>query len=155
MFPTFMELAGVRKVDQPLDGVSILPVLRDPSRTLKRDAIYWHFPGYLESYIPDRVWRTTPVSTIRRGDYKLLEFFEQGQPELYNLRQDLGEQHDLAKQHPQLVVELQQQLAAWRSRTGALMARAKTAEELANPVDPMRGKKGNGKKPAVQKRPGS
>ena len=134
MFPTFMQLAGVRKVDQRLDGVSILPLLREPSRSLKRDAIYWHFPGYLQSYIPDLVWRTTPVSTIRRGDYKLLEFFEQDRLELYNIKQDPGEQHDLAQQHQQLVKELHQQLVAWRLETGALMARTKTAEELANPV---------------------
>jgi arylsulfatase A-like enzyme len=134
MFPTFMQLAGVRKVDQRLDGVSILPLLREPSRSLKRDAIYWHFPGYLESYIPDLVWRTTPVSTIRRGDYKLLEFFEQDRLELYNIKQDPGEQHDLAQQHQQLVKELHQQLVAWRLETGALMARTKTAEELANPA---------------------
>ena len=144
MFPTFMELAGVRKVEQPLDGVSILPALRDPSRALKRDAIYWHFPGYLESYIPDRVWRTTPVSTIRQGDYKLLEFFEQGKLELYNLREDPGEQHDLAGQQPSRVAELHQQLVDWRQETSALMARAKTEEELANPIPPMQ-KKGKGK----------
>ena len=151
MFPTFMELAGVRRVDQALDGVSILPALRDPSRVLKRDAIYWHFPGYLESYIPDRVWRTTPVSTIRRGDYKLLEFFEQDRLELYNLKQDLGEKHDLASQHPQLVAELHKQLSDWRSRTGALMARPKSADELATPMDP---KKKSGKKSTPTKSPG-
>ncbi|MFP6649568.1 MAG: sulfatase/phosphatase domain-containing protein, partial [Pirellulaceae bacterium] len=152
MFPTFMELAGVRRVDQALDGVSILPALRDPSRALKRDAIYWHFPGYLQSYIPDRVWRTTPVSTIRRGDYKLLEFFEQDRLELYSLKQDIGEKHDLASQHPQLAAELQKQLSDWRSRTGALMARPKSADELANPMDP---KKKSRKKPATTKSPGS
>ena len=133
MFPTFMELAGVRRVKQPLDGTSIVPLLVDPGSSLKPRAIYWHFPGYLESYIPDRTWRTTPVSVIRQGDYKLLEFTELKRRELYNLRSDISERHDLAAEHPEVVSQLAQQLENWRDRSGALLARPKTAEELANP----------------------
>jgi arylsulfatase A-like enzyme len=76
IFPTFLEIAGAKAPKQTLDGVSLVPLFKDAQAKLPRDAIYVHFPGYLEGG-PGH-WRTTPVGTIRCGDFKLLEFFEDG-----------------------------------------------------------------------------
>ncbi len=136
LYPTFLELAGAKpNSDYALDGVSFASLLANPSTMLKRDAIYWHMPGYLESYIKEDVWRTTPVSVIRAGDWKLLEFFEDKRFELYNLKEDLGEQHDVADEQPEKVRELHAKLIAWRKATDAAMPRMKTADELGSLQD--------------------
>ncbi len=136
LYPTFVEIAnGKRPADYALDGVSFAKLLREPHAEMKRPPIYWHFPGYLESYIKEDVWRTTPVSVIRDADWKLLEFLEDGRVELFNLRDDLGETENLAARHVGKTRELLAKLAAWRTETGALMPRPKTAEELASPKD--------------------
>ena len=123
LLPTLAELAGARLPSQPLDGVSLVPVLRDPKARLPREALYWHFPGYLEAGRSG--WRTTPVGVIRCGDFKLLEFFETGRLELYNLREDLSERHNLADAMPQKVRELHDKLVAWRQSLHAPMPRPK------------------------------
>src|SRR5439155_6186 len=84
-----------------------------------RNPLYWHFPGYLGS--GKDVWRTTPAGAIRSGDWKLIEFFETGKAELYNLRDDLGEKNDLAAAKPEKAKELRDQLAAWRAAVNAPM----------------------------------
>jgi arylsulfatase A-like enzyme len=124
LYPTFCEISGAKRPEkQALDGVSLLPLLRDPSATLGRDAIYSHFPGYLEG--TGSHWRTPPAGTIRSGDWKLHEFFEDGRLELYNLKDDPGERKDLAASQPEKARELRDKLAAWRSETGAAMPRKK------------------------------
>lgn len=126
LYPTFLELAGGRpEPDCPLDGVSLAPILKDPSADLDRDAIYWHFPGYLQSYVHKRGWRTPPVGVIRAGDYKLLEFFEDGRLELYNLAEDLSERRNLAETMPEKAAGLRSMLAAWRTRLDAPMPQLK------------------------------
>ncbi len=121
LFPTLVELAGGKPPEgQPLDGVSYLSLLTsDKTAKLSRDAIYWHFPGYLGA--KNDTWRTTPVGALRAGDWKLLEFFEDGRLELYNLRDDVGEAHDLAQKEPEKTRQLQKQLAAWRESVSAKM----------------------------------
>jgi arylsulfatase A-like enzyme len=123
LFPTLLEICGAKRPEgQVLDGVSLLPLLRAGGEgALGRDAIYWHFPGYLESYIPEATWRTTPAGAIRSGDWKLLEFFEDGRVELYDLRRDIGETRDLAADMPEKARELREKLAAWRKALGAAM----------------------------------
>lgn len=123
LLPTLAELAGARLPSQPLDGVSLVPVLRDPKARLPREALYWHFPGYLEAGRSG--WRTTPVGVIRCGDFKLLEFFETGRLELYNLREDLSERNNLAETMPQKAKELRDKLVAWRRSLDAPMPRPK------------------------------
>src|SRR5690606_1346271 len=103
----------------------------NPRASLAREAIYWHFPGYLESYVHPSGWRTGPVGALHAGDFKLMEFFETGAVELYNLREDPGEARDLARQSPKKVREMQARLAAWRKEIGAAMPVMKTAAELA------------------------
>lgn len=117
--PTLLEIAGIDPPAQPLDGVSLLPVLTG-APSLHRTAIYWHFPAYLESSgVVPGPWRTTPVGAIRAGRYKLLEFFEDGRLELYDLEQDESESHDLGAQMPEKRDELHAMLKAWRAGIGA------------------------------------
>lgn len=119
-FPTFLELAaGSPPKDQPLDGVSFISCLTSGGKTPPtRDALYWHFPGYLGS---GSDWRTTPAGAIRVGDFKLIEFFEDGRRELYDLRHDLSQAKNLASTMPGKATELQTRLAAWRTQIGAPM----------------------------------
>ncbi|MEW4528617.1 sulfatase [Maioricimonas sp. JC845] len=129
LYPTFVDVAGGTLPEgYTLDGTSEVDVLTNPTAAHERPPIYWHFPGYLESYIEEDVWRTTPVSVIRDGDFKLLEFFEDDRLELYNLSEDIGEEHDLAEAMPEKTRELHEKLKAWRAETGALMARKKENE---------------------------
>ena len=114
LYSTILEIAGADDRSQwnaAVDGVDLVPLLKDPSTELPRDALYWHFPHYYPT--------TTPASAIRAGDWKLIEFFEGDHVELYNLRDDLGEQHDLAKSNPQRATAMRQQLRAWRKAVGA------------------------------------
>ncbi len=120
LYPSLLELAGAEApANQPLDGESYIPLLTGAKKSLPRTDLYWHFPGYLGAG-PGQ-WRTTPVSVVRSGDWKLLEFLEDGRRELYNLAEDIGEQHDLAADESDRVAELQQLLNAWRTRVGANM----------------------------------
>jgi arylsulfatase A-like enzyme len=125
LFPTLLELAGVTTPPkQPLDGLSLVPLWKDPTHKLPREAVYAHFPGYLEGSEPGS-WRTTPVGSIRAGDFKLLEFFEDGRLELYNLREDLGEKNNLASKLPEKTKELHGKLIAWRQAINAPMPKLK------------------------------
>jgi len=119
LVPTLLDLAGLNKVRQPddrggVDGVSLTPLLAGKSSTLDRDAIYWHYPHYHPG-------GATPYSALRSGDYRLVEFFEDGRTELYNVRKDVGEQNDLARQEPEKREELHRKLIAWRQKVGAQM----------------------------------
>jgi arylsulfatase A-like enzyme len=130
LYPTLLELAGAEAPpDHALDGVSYAGLLTGAAKTPERGALFWHFPGYLGAGAG--AWRTTPVGTIRMGDWKLIEFFEDGRRELYNLREDVGEERDLAAKMPDKVKELHADLAAWRERIKAPMPRPITPEEKA------------------------
>ncbi len=120
-FPTLLEVTGIQPpTHYPLDGVSIVPLLKNPSRTdWPERSLFWHFPGYLGG--EKKTWRTTPVGAIRKGPWKLLEFFEDGRVELYNVRSDVGEQHDLSRENPTKTAELQAELKKWREQIGAQM----------------------------------
>ncbi len=92
-YPTFLEVIGLEPdPGQTLDGVSILPLLKNPDAQLARDALYWHYPLAKPHFLGGR-----SSGAIRRGDWKLIEFFETGKLELYNLAEDPGEQRDLAE----------------------------------------------------------
>ncbi len=120
MYPTLLELAGAdAPSDYTLDGESLVPVFRDGGASLDREAIYQHFPGYLGS--GGDTWRTTPVGTIEVGDWKLMEFFEDGRLELYNLRDDIGESNNLARQLPDKAKDLHAKMIAWREAIKAPM----------------------------------
>jgi len=109
-----LELAGIpTKPEIHNDGVSLVDLLKSPSCTKER-SLHWHYPHYHGSG-----W--TPGGAIRKGDWKLIEFWEHGDAQLYNLAQDLGEQKDLSKKHPDIKAELAADLEAWRKKMGAVM----------------------------------
>lgn len=118
-YPTLLEIAAAPSPDQPLDGESLIPLLNQTGK-LQRDAIYWHFPAYLQAYQGGKGhWRTTPAGAMRQGDWKLIEFFEDGRLELYNLADDPGERRDLAEQMPERTQQMREQLQAWRAKLHA------------------------------------
>jgi len=119
-YPTMLEMAGAAgPVGHTLDGESLVPLLARGGG-LKREAIFWHFPAYLEPYNDGQwPWRTTPAGAVRSGDWKLIEFFEDGRLELYDLKKDVGEKENLAGTKPEKARELHAMLQAWRSRVGA------------------------------------
>lgn len=119
IFPTLLEIAGAPQPRQVLDGESLVQLFRDPQAKLERDAIFQHFPGYLGA--GQDQWRTTPVSLIHSGDWKLMEFLEDGRLELYNLRDDIGETRNLAESNPEKAKELHGRLIAWRAEIEAPM----------------------------------
>jgi len=129
IYPTLLELAGGKKPENYiLDGESLVPLFKDGNAKLKREAIFQHFPGYLGA--GENTWRTTPVGLIQAGDWKLMEFFEDGRLELYNLKDDIGEQNNLAAKNPEKVKELHTKMIAWRKEVGAKMP---TKNEVAVP----------------------
>jgi arylsulfatase A-like enzyme len=119
-YPTFLEIAGAAKPSgHILDGESLIPLLTR-SGNLIRNAIFWHFPAYLEPYNDSQwPWRTTPAGAVRKDDWKLIEFFEDGSLELYNLKDDIGETNDLAKTKPAKAKELHKMLVEWRKSVNA------------------------------------
>jgi arylsulfatase A-like enzyme len=113
LFPTIVKAAGAA-VDgaHPVDGIDITPALH--AGGLQREALYWHYPHYSNQ-------GGVPGGAIRRGDFKLIEFYENGKLELYNLKQDIGEHRNLAAAQPERAKELQGMLANWRTRVDAVM----------------------------------
>jgi arylsulfatase A-like enzyme len=117
-YPTMLELAGLRAdPEQPADGLSLVPLLRG-RETLSRPALYWHYPHYHGS-----AWK--PGAAIRQGSWKLVEFYEDNQAELYNLAEDAGELKELSQSHPDKKAELLRNLRAWQMEVGAKMPRVR------------------------------
>ena len=111
-YPTILEIVGIEpKSDQHIDGISFLPLLKG-EKTLERDAIYWHYPHYGNQ-------GGSPGSSIRCGDYKLIEFFEDDRVELYNLQDDIQETNNLAEVEPIVCKRLHNLLIAWREKVEA------------------------------------
>lgn len=153
LYPTFLALAGApAPTGHTLDGQSLLPVMQGTGK-LQREAIFWHFPGYLNAPVPrgrDEVFRTRPVSVIRKGDWKLHLFHEEwvldggrekidtsNAVELYNIVEDIGERRNLAGTNKAKRDELLDDLLAWISRTPAPMpSQANAAYDPTKPIDP-------------------
>ncbi len=119
IYPTMLELSGAANPPQVLDGESLVKLFRDPQAELQRPAIFQHFPGYLGAGAD--TWRTTPVSLIQMGNWKLLEFLEDNHLELYDLASDIGETKNLAAAMPEKASELHTRLVAWRAEVNAPM----------------------------------
>ena len=112
-YPTMLAMAGLPlKTDQHLDGVSLVPVLRQTG-SVQREALYWHYPHYGNQ-------GGSPGSAVRSGDWKLIEFFEDERVELYDVNADIGETNDLAETNPERVNALRAVLHAWHEEVGAL-----------------------------------
>ncbi|MDA0780419.1 MAG: sulfatase [Bacteroidetes bacterium] len=109
-YPTFLNATGISPDHkQKLDGISILPVLENSEMKIERDPFYWHYPLEKPHFLGG-----TSSGAIRKGNWKLIEFFVDKRLELYNLAEDIGEINDLSKEHPEIVKELYVQLAQWR-----------------------------------------
>ncbi len=137
-YPTFLEIAGIKKPENYiLDGVTILPLLKG-EKSIDRQKLFWHFPAYLEAYSGlmedsrDTIFRSRPVSVIRKGDWKLLMFHEEWildggreritdnfSVELYYLKNDLGERENLCNKEPEKRDELLEDLLEWMRETNA------------------------------------
>jgi len=109
-FPTFLAAAGVAAPAGPADGRSLVPVLR--GETLTERALFWHYPHYGNQ-------GGAPAAAVRRGNWKLITWLEDGREELFELAGDLGEQRDLAAREPARVAALRTELRAWQQDVGA------------------------------------
>lgn len=165
LYPTFLAAAGGDLPEgKVLDGESLLPLF-DGEGTLKRESIFWFFPGYLDNPVirgrdvdVSAGFRSRPVSVIRKGDWKLHLFFEEWQldggrekldtnhaVELYNLKDDIGERTDLSSQNAVKRDELLGDLLAWQE---SVHARIPTSQNKAYAPGTKSAKKGKRKKPA-------
>lgn len=110
-YPTLAEIAGaLLPVNQPTDGISLLPILQNTGIP-SREAVFWHFPCY--------IGRGEPTSAMRAGNWKLIEKFETGAIELYDLSQDPGETHNLTSLKPEQASRLTARLHAWQNQLQA------------------------------------
>ena len=113
-YPTMLDMAGLPLVpNQHQDGISLVPLLKGTSSPV-REAIYWHYPHYGNQ-------GGSPGAAIRSGDYKLIEFYENNHVELYNLKDDIGEQDNLAAYMPDKANELLDKLHQWQKEVDAKM----------------------------------
>lgn len=113
-YATFMELAGVPvPAGQTQDGLSLMRLLRgERDEAVESRDLFWHYPHYGNQ-------GGDPSAIIRRGEWKLIHYFEDGHDELYNLAEDPGEQTDMAGSNGKTAAALRQRLDAWLAQTGA------------------------------------
>ena len=120
-YPTLLEMLGLPAMPkQHMDGKSFVPALK--GKAYDRGSVYWHFPHYSNHGYQ------SPGGAIRLRNYKLLEYFENGTVQLFDLEKDIGERHDLAKKMPEVTEKLLKMLHAWRKDVDAQMPQVKTAE---------------------------
>ena len=113
-FPTILQMAGAKPpANHAIDGRSFVPLLKQ-SGPLHREALFWHYPHYSNQ-------GGVPGGAVRAGDYKLIEFYEDGRLELYNLANDIGESRNLASTDPSRARRLHHALEAWRRSVHAAM----------------------------------
>lgn len=125
LYPTMLEMAGLPALpDQHVDGISFLPLLRNPFAKFERGPIFFHYPHYSNQ-------GGFPASAVRDGDLKLIQDLEDGEFELYNLAEDLKEHNNLAQLESGKVKELGKALDEWRKEVGAepLRKNSKTGAE--------------------------
>lgn len=110
-FPTILELAGLPAMpEQHIDGVSLVPLFEGGK--IAERALFWHYPHYGNQ-------GGEPCAIIRKGDWKLIYYYEDGRNELYQLSKDIGEQNDLAGKNVELAQNLRKELDAWLKQTAA------------------------------------
>ena len=116
-FPTLLEVAGLKPSSGvAADGESLVPLLRGEGRP-RREAIFWHYPNFA-FHSENRLG-----SAIRMGDHKLIRFSDDDSVELYNLKDDISEAHNLAAAKPELAAAMRQRLEAWLKDSGAKLPR--------------------------------
>jgi arylsulfatase A-like enzyme len=111
LYPTLLEAAQLpAEPRQHADGVSFLPALQ--GRPFRHDPIFWHYPHYSNQ-------GGTPAGAVREGDWKLIEYFEDGRVEMFHLKDDVGEKNECSRAHPERAGRLRGLLAEWRTSVGA------------------------------------
>ena len=111
IYPTLLTSAGlINKSNQSFDGVDLTPLFKN--KELKERSLFWHFPHYHGS-------GNRPSSSIRKGLFKLIRWYEDGSEELYNLKTDLSEENDLSKVNASKRAELSNELSHWLKSSGA------------------------------------
>ncbi|TLD68696.1 sulfatase [Phragmitibacter flavus] len=118
--PTFAALAGAA-VPPDVDGVDVTAVLKGAG-SLERETLYWHYPHYHAE---------KPSGSILKGDWKLIEWFETGEAELYDLAKDVSEARNLAAEEPERTAAMLTELREWRKRVGAQMMTVNPAYDAA------------------------
>jgi arylsulfatase A-like enzyme len=113
LFPTLLTMAGIKRFPH-VDGCSMVELLKKPTASLHRSALYWHYPHY-------HPLGATPYSAILKGSQRLIEFLEDGKIELYDLEQDPSEQRDVSQERPEQCKKLLKELWAWRTSVDAQM----------------------------------
>ncbi len=115
VYPTLATIIGAKtNPDQPIDGVSLLPLWNNPAADLGRQALYWYYPLTKPHFLGG-----VSAAAIRQGDWKLIDEFTTGRLQLFDLKNDLSESTDLAKTMPEKTRDLYDRLTAWRSKVGA------------------------------------
>lgn len=115
LLPTFCAIGQADQPTQTMDGINLLPLLKNPSAKLTREALYFHYPHYHHS---------RPASAMRQGNFKLIEWLEDGRLELYDLNADIGESTNLLAAQPERAARMAAELKQWRTRVGAKMPTA-------------------------------
>ncbi|MCF8226253.1 MAG: sulfatase [Bacteroidales bacterium] len=113
-YPTILDILNIDYDTNKLEGISISNLLKG-HKTLEARPIYWHFPHYSNHGMQ------SPGGAIRYGDYKLIEYYENGTLQLFNLKDDIGEQNDLAELKPEKARELSSMLHKWLKDVNAQM----------------------------------
>lgn len=112
-YPTILDACGLALLPgQHIDGESLIPLLK--GEKLKRKSIFWHYPHYGGK-------GDSPAGAIRKGDWKLIESYEDGHAELYNIKKDISENNNLAIKEKKRTRRLLTELKAWRNDVGAQM----------------------------------
>jgi len=126
-FPTILEMAGISSVEtiQPIDGKSFMPILKGKDNTINSRSLFWHFPNNWGPKGPG----IGATSTIRKGDWKLIYYYEDQSYELFNIQEDLGEYHNLAAEYPQKVDSLSRELTHFLKSVDAQRPSFKTTGE--------------------------
>lgn len=138
LYPTFAALAGAKLPEsQPIDGVDLSTRFRGHGDAPQR-ALLWSFPGYLEANAQRGTWRSTPVATIRRGDWKAMFWFETRSWSLFDLARDVGEARDLAAEQPEQLAPLAAELRSWLAATAAPLPRGADGAPVPLPDAPSR-----------------
>jgi len=115
VLPTLAAMAGVTLPGEA-DGLDLSPLLRDPGSSLGREALFWHYPHYHPG-------GSTPYGAVRKGAWKLIELYEDGRLELYNLLDDVGESRNRVSEEPELAQQMHGLLVQWREAVDAQMPR--------------------------------
>lgn len=114
-YPTLLKMAGLKLMpSQHKDGTDLSPLLSGKQK-ISRKALFWHFPHYSNHGMQ------SPGAVIREGKYKLLEYFENGTVQLFDLAKDPGEQQDISSAMPAKVRKMKKKLHQWQKKTGAAM----------------------------------